>query len=227
MKHPSRTKRLLSPLLDSHPELVFAGDRLFLKPVRNALRFIYIQEFPRHGTFHCLWSVQLLCCPADLYELGGELWTGALLPDPEGKTTFFELPENDQSAVLCRMIEEDALRKLELYENAEQAALHFLGSEGPNTDDPQYRFWFELVLGRFDSARAIQARHRASWLKLAAAPWYEDKEWNDRLETVCLLFEHGQEARIATLLHEWEAITARNFRIEHLWEPTPFPFEAA
>jgi hypothetical protein len=224
---PSRIRRLLSPLLDSHSDLVFAGDRLFLRPVRNALRFIYIQEFPKFGTFDAYWSVQLLCCPADLYELGGVVWMGALFPDPEGRTTFFELPEDEQSAVLCRKIEEDALRKLGWFGNAKQAALHFIETEGPNTHNPQYRFWFELVLGRFDSARAIQAEHRAEWLREAAAPWYEDKEWNERLETVCRLFEHGQEGQIAPLLHEWEAITAKNFGIEHIWEPTPFPFEAA
>ncbi len=30
---------------------------------------------------------------------------------------------------------------------------------------------------------------------------------------------------MAKLLHEWEAQTVRNLKIEHLWEPTPFPLD--
>jgi hypothetical protein len=27
------------------------------------------------------------------------------------------------------------------------------------------------------------------------------------------------------LLHEWQAETVKNFKVEHIWEPTPFPLE--
>lgn len=227
MTRPPRTIRLLGPLLESQPDLAFAQDRLFLKPVRNVLRFVFFQEYPKLGTFHAFWTVQLLCCPADLYELGGEIWTGSHLPGSQEKPTFFELAEDRQSEILCRGIEEEALPMLRSFDQAEKAARHFLEVEGPNTDDPQHRFWFQCILGRFDVASALQADHRASWLREAATPWYEDKEWNDRLEAVCRLLERGLERQVATLLHEWEAITAKNFKIEHLWEPTPFPFETA
>lgn len=30
---------------------------------------------------------------------------------------------------------------------------------------------------------------------------------------------------LARVLHEWEAYTVKSFKIEHLWEPTPFPLE--
>jgi hypothetical protein len=35
----------------------------------------------------------------------------------------------------------------------------------------------------------------------------------------------GDRAGLARLLHSWEAETVKNFKIEHLWEPTPFPLE--
>jgi hypothetical protein len=34
-------------------------------------------------------------------------------------------------------------------------------------------------------------------------------------------------AGLARLLHEWEAYTVKNFKIEHLGEPTPFPLKLA
>ena len=46
-----------------------------------------------------------------------------------------------------------------------------------------------------------------------------------RLRELCARLMADDRAGLARLLHEWEAQTVKNFKIEHLWEPTPFPLE--
>jgi len=56
--------------------------------------------------------------------------------------------------------------------------------------------------------------------------WFSRPD-HGKTRALVTLLDAGDYAGIAALLHEWEAITARNFRVEHIWEPTPFPFETA
>jgi hypothetical protein len=42
---------------------------------------------------------------------------------------------------------------------------------------------------------------------------------------LCAKLAEDDRAGLARLLHEWEAYTVKNFKIEQLWEPTPFPLE--
>ncbi len=46
-----------------------------------------------------------------------------------------------------------------------------------------------------------------------------------RLRELCAKLAEDDRTGLARLLHEWEAYTVKNFKIEHLWEPTPFPLE--
>ena len=46
-----------------------------------------------------------------------------------------------------------------------------------------------------------------------------------RLRELCAKLAEDDRAGLAGLLHEWEVYTVKNFKIEHLWEPTPFPLE--
>ena len=42
---------------------------------------------------------------------------------------------------------------------------------------------------------------------------------------LCARLAEDDRAGLARLLHEWEAYTVKNFKIEHLWESIPFPLE--
>jgi hypothetical protein len=47
------------------------------------------------------------------------------------------------------------------------------------------------------------------------------------LRALCAALAANDRAGLAKLLHEWEALTVKNLRIEHLWQPTAFPLELA
>ena len=53
----------------------------------------------------------------------------------------------------------------------------------------------------------------------------DDKAQLRRLKELCRRLAADDRAGLAALLHDWEAQTVRNLKIEHLWEPTPFPLE--
>ena len=224
----SRIKRLLSPLLDSHPELVFAGDRLILKPVRHVIRSIHIQGFPKHRTFHAIWNAQILCWPEEFYELGGVVdiprgWPMGGVRDP-----FFGLPEDEQSTSLCQEIAESTLPVLRTLEGSDEVCRRFLEKDGPNTHNTQYRFWFELLLGRFDAGRALLNKERAAWIDDGADYWSQtDPVYYEKLAIVCRLLDRNLDAEIVQYLHASEAVEAKRFKVQRIWEPTPFPFEAA
>ena len=53
----------------------------------------------------------------------------------------------------------------------------------------------------------------------------DDRAEKRRLRELCAKLEDDDSAGLGRLMHEWEAYTVKNFKIEHLWEPTPFPLE--
>lgn len=101
-------------------------------------------------------------------------------------------------------------------------------------------------LGRFSEARAsltelFAAERRASdahrgkieqmqrdgrkvWVWAHAAGSWQKKRDAHLNELLALLTE-GEPGPIAALLHQWEAIRAKELKLERLWKPTPFAFE--
>jgi hypothetical protein len=53
----------------------------------------------------------------------------------------------------------------------------------------------------------------------------EDREHLRKVKVLCALLEKDDRAGMARMLHEWEAETVRLMKLDHLWEPSPFPLE--
>jgi hypothetical protein len=75
-------------------------------------------------------------------------------------------------------------------------------------------------LGAARSTCAELATGRTMW----SAPLMRE-EFIRITETLCPLLTRGDRAALASLLHDWEAYTVKQLKIEALWEPTPFPLE--
>ncbi|MEZ5849036.1 MAG: hypothetical protein R3D68_00105 [Hyphomicrobiaceae bacterium] len=83
----------------------------------------------------------------------------------------------------------------------------------------------EAARGRLDEVRAICRDELPLW----PDNWFGDSPEAiaimQRAKSICPLAAADDRAGIARLLHEWEAATVKNLKIEHLWQPTPFPLE--
>lgn len=53
-----------------------------------------------------------------------------------------------------------------------------------------------------------------------------DLRWADRLQRLLSCLKILDPTTIAGLLREWEAENVKRWGVDHLWEPTPFPFES-
>lgn len=84
---------------------------------------------------------------------------------------------------------------------------------------------FDVALGNLDAAREIAAKHRHIWASPPLQFKLQERERAQRLTMLVGLLDAGDRAGLAALLHEWEATTVKNLKIEHLWERTPFPLE--
>ena len=92
---------------------------------------------------------------------------------------------------------------------------------------PHCKIIVDVALGDLEAARAICEKNIQRW-----SNWSDDPDLDEdgkakfrRLRELCAKLAEDDRAGLARLLHEWEAYTVKNFKIEHLWEPTPFPLE--
>lgn len=94
-------------------------------------------------------------------------------------------------------------------------------------DWPQCKIIVDGALGDLDAARSIYKQDLPRWS--VDQPHYDedDKAENCRLREPCARLAAADRAGLARLLHEWEAYTVKNLKIEHLWAPTLFPLELA
>ena len=83
----------------------------------------------------------------------------------------------------------------------------------------------DVALGDFDSGRAICANRISKWNKKNFGVDEEDWALLDGLKKLCACLAADDREGMAKILHDWEAQTVKNLKVDHLWEPTPFPFE--
>ena len=82
------------------------------------------------------------------------------------------------------------------------------------------------LLARLKRGQDQLAKRRNSWLgKFDIEQATEDLRVLSELQRLAVLAAAGDRAGVGALLREWEEKTIRRFRLEHLWEPAPFPVE--
>lgn len=213
MSGPSRTKRLLAPLTERHSDMVYTKDRVFVLPIHKVIRAIRLDMTSMKGLFRPVWSIADLLSMRPSPGIDGFILYHRYSTGPD----FYEdLDEKAQSDLLCGLIEEHTLpflRSVDSFEAYYRLRTHCLQ---PVASWPPEHFRLELAMGHFDIARYLAARHRDDWF---SRPDYV------KTQAMVRLLDAEDYAGIAARLHESEAITAKNFRIDHIWEPTPFPFE--
>lgn len=90
---------------------------------------------------------------------------------------------------------------------------------------PYQRVNVEAARGRLDEVRIICREELPCWPDNRFGNRPEEIDIIRLPQMICDLFAADDRAGLAALLHEWEATTVRNLKLEHLWAPTPFPLE--
>ncbi|RAI45792.1 hypothetical protein CH341_01975 [Rhodoplanes roseus] len=91
-------------------------------------------------------------------------------------------------------------------------------------DWPDVKIIVDVARGDLAAARALRDANIDRWRDNPAHD-DESRARYRRVRQLCARLDADDRPGLAALLHEWEAITVRNLKIERLWEPTPFPLE--
>jgi hypothetical protein len=84
----------------------------------------------------------------------------------------------------------------------------------------------DVALGDLGAARRLCETHIENW-SIDKSHYNEDtRAMFRRLRELCACLRADDRPGLIRLLHEWEAQTVKNFKIERIWEPTPFPIES-
>lgn len=219
MTTASQVKRALKPLLQRHPDLALVNRTIVVMPVRHVLRGILIDRSGNADRFTPKWFAvhlfeQLQFTPlswgSEIYRRSPSLWRWS---NPQDLPLLFE------------KIEKEALSQLRTISTIDSFADFVSAHRFRHQlfDWPHRRIILDVARGDLDSARSICTARVTSQTNEGLDD--EGMAKLQRAKELCRLLAVDDRAGMAALLHEWEAQTVRNLKIEHLWEATPFPLE--
>ena len=203
---PTDLKRYLRPLLEKRKDLVLVDRLLLIQPVRHLIRGVYFARSGKYD-FRCWSFVNPLYAPTGL-------GTGDTFGD------YFQVPHCDVSEphfepLLIDGLAEDVFATLGPIVRMND----FADFPGPNLD----RTFFlganviSLVLaGERDRAAEFVAQYENDHRHTGAAKNVIRKQW-ERVS--------GDIKNVCEEFHAIEAATVKALKLEHVWEPSPFPIE--
>lgn len=217
----AQVRRLVKPLLMSRQDLTLIGRMIVVPPVRHVLRAVYIDRTGRAERFNPRWTVMHLFegCQSPWFNLGGDIYKPRPTPWHDRYPTLWWINDPETPELLADTIEAAVLPKLAPLHDLEAYYKHLISLKDHAYHlRPYQRVIVEAARGRLDELRGI--------CRDDLSKWSDDSDLIRRPKQICARLAANDAAGIASLLHEWEATTVRNLKIEHLWEPTPFPLEA-
>ncbi len=231
MTTKAQSRKLAKPLLARNPDLALVDHFLVLKPLHHFVCGVLIDR--RSGGPEP-WPVMFV---RHLFEEQTWLthhWGQELGPGRDKKWRWSEPGEIED--LRCRLETEvfPHLRTIQTLDdmlNEVERVWPGLASKPRRTgtdiirERPLAKLAFDVALGNLDVARLEAEHFLRRWPKIP----------EEASETIRAKFRHMAELSnriladdrksLVALLHEWEAATVRHFKMEHIWEPTPFPIE--
>ncbi|MFY9827824.1 MAG: hypothetical protein WAK69_04280 [Rhodoplanes sp.] len=226
MTTAAQVKKLVRPLLERRADLTLVGRWIFVKPVHHFARAVLIDRMLNPDKFRPQWAVRHLFEARKSFPLDWGEW---LYNESSPAPGSWKITDPDISSALINAIEQQALPRLHAIKTLDDylafVSRHMFRHK--LFDWPQCKIIVDVALGDLDAARALCKNYLPRWS--VDQPNYDedDRAENRRLRELCARLAENDRAGLAQLLHEWEAYTVKNFKIEHLWEPSPFPLERA
>jgi hypothetical protein len=220
-----RTHKLLRLLLKKHADLEFVNGWAFLKPVRHVAQAVTLRSWRAANRWTPEWALQPLLEPYDFMSLDwSEFMTFCCPPEwLEANPPSWDRTDEEQAAWLAEGFG-FVLPHLRELDSIEAFVAFQRDPRRRNGRWPPAEVVLEAALGNFELARQIIVEHRHIWEQ-------DIRNFdNSRRIVLCAravtpLVERDDREGLAALLHEWEAQSARNLGIEHIYEKTPFRFQ--
>ena len=238
MNAAAKVARAVEPFLSRHPDFALVGRSVVLKPVGHLMRRFFIDRTAYKDYIQPNWSVATTFGPPPKYlaAVGARLVGGVgNVCDPENRSRLLKEMELIASDIL-RTADIDGLSDLAWRADplSGPVAMTFgmpLLAKGEFSQASPY---FAEMLASMDIAVERQTSAVRKHRSPDSRPARIDAHVLGRLQqaqqghrTICDLLSAGDPRAVAAQLHSWEAAAVRLHKVEHLWEPSPFPFETA
>ncbi|MGV3575518.1 MAG: hypothetical protein ACO1O4_10340 [Devosia sp.] len=232
-----QVKEFAQPFLARHPDFIMVGRELIRLPIGHVITGFNLQRTSLVTYIRTTWfSGPMFTPPFCSAGMGSEngIMSGDI-DDPLYRSKFLSELERTNSDLL------DKISTIQGILDHPHEPFYTFGIR------PEAEAVLLTGLGRFSEARAslaelFAAERRASdahrreieqmqrdgrkvwvWAN-AAGSWHEKREAH--LKELLALLTQGEPGPIAALLHQWEAIKAKELKLEKFWKPTPFAFES-
>ncbi len=224
MTTAAQIKKMVQPVLTRHPDLALVGRWIYLKPVHHFARAVLIGRTAYAEEFEPRWAVANLFEGQTFFPLD---WGEFLANERSRRRGLWFVSDPDIEVSLIEAIEQQALPKLRAIKTLDDY-LAFVSRhmfQHKLFEWPQCKIIVDVALGDLAAAGKICTENIKRWSVDQPQHDEDSKAKYRRIRELCARLADDDRAGLARLLHEWEAYTVRNFKIEHLWEPTPFPLE--
>lgn len=209
-------RNAVRPLILRRNDLISIGRFVFIKPVQHLLRGVYIDSSIDPQIFVPKLSVRLL---APKTEINSHGWGTRFRPPNYGeytKRSGWNITEPEIVLQMLDMIEE-ALPNLYVIETFDDYFRYLSALSTPWINSRTIKLYEVLIpamKGEFDIARRFLEKNKTviEYLDYHSPEFYPALMAGDRNEVI-------------RILHEWEAISVKTYKIEKIWERTPFPLE--
>ena len=213
-----QVKGYLQPLLAKHDDLALVGRLLVVKPVHHILRGVLIDRRSWAEAIVPVWFMYHMFGPYPTYYLswGDRLWG-----------CVWRTTDTDVGTSLCAEIERLALPKLRPIQTLQDFVEAVPSTRGAHhwSKNPWGKSLIDIAMGDLQSA-SLQCRARICDEPVPGPK--EPDSWKAEYaggKKLCDLLLRDDHAGLVRQLHEWEAANVKALKIDHLWEPSPFPIE--
>jgi hypothetical protein len=144
MGRPSRTKRLLAPLAERNPDVVYVKDYMVLVPVRHVVRGVCLGMTSMKGIFRPYWILSELITIQDTPSIDDQLFYSY----PVTWDEFDALDEAGRGALMCEMMDRVTLPYLRTLDSFEKLYWHQIHNKGLGASTPLHHFRLLLAMGQ-------------------------------------------------------------------------------
>jgi len=215
MPRKNRFQRLLAPLSLRNSDICIENRFLVLRPVRHAFCALVFDIVGIAGVFRPRWFVFPIFALPPVLQLMNIDGVGTKYSDEPARG----MPEDLLSEQLCADIEASVLpffRSVTTFDKLYAYAMH---GDLQIWQRAALHFRLELAMGNFDAARMLMRWHSKRWFSDETPAEHA----NER--QLCALLDANDHTGIGHCLREIEAAVVAAYKVERLWEPSPFPFE--
>ncbi|MBB3238141.1 hypothetical protein [Phyllobacterium endophyticum] len=213
MTTTAQVNEALMPLVARHSDLVLIGRFLIVKPVHHILRGVFVDRSSDKRSFepHIV-TYPLVPAQKDIMLGWNPVW---LFDQSVG---MWDVTKPDTVTAMRNHIEGIALPRLRAMKTFDDYIAHERSKsttfDGHFDDRVFTNIFVAAALGDF--SKALQLRPQDTriepYFTKVAPDFFPALEASDR-------------EFIAKTLHQWEEATVKAHKMEHIWEPTPFPLE--